>query len=235
MSANVDDNEIEKFDRLAEDWWSVDGPVRTLHAINPLRLAWIGQHARVAGARVLDVGCGGGILAEGLARAGARVVGIDLAERNVAIAQAHAGKQGLEIDYRRAGVDAVAAAEPDSYDIVTCLEVLEHVPEPASIVAACAHAVKPDGWVFFSTLNRTTKSFALAIVGAEYLLGLLPRGTHEYLKLVKPSELASAVRRAGLELRDLTGLHYNPVLRKYTLGGNVDVNYFACAAKPVRH
>jgi 2-polyprenyl-6-hydroxyphenyl methylase/3-demethylubiquinone-9 3-methyltransferase len=183
------------------------------------------------GARVLDVGCGGGILSEGLARRGAIVVGVDRGEPNVAAARVHAGAAGLSIDYRCAGVEDVALERAGGFDIVTCLEVLEHVPDPASLVSACAVALRPGGAAFFSTLNRNPKSFGLAIVGAEYLLGLLPRGTHEYLKMIRPSELAAWCRRAGLEIAELTGLHFNPLLNDYSLGGNVDVNYFAYSRK----
>ena len=230
--ANSDAAELAKFERLAAQWWDPEGPVATLHAINPLRTAYICERASPAGARVLDVGCGGGLLAETLARAGARVTGIDLAADNIRVADDHAREGGLEIDYRVASVEQLADEAPGAFDFVTCLEMLEHVPDPAQAVAACARAVRPGGHVFLSTINRNPKSFLLAIVGAEYVFGMLPRGTHEYLKLIRPSELGRAVRHAGLDLVDLKGLHYNPLTKSYRLGGNVDVNYLACALRP---
>lgn len=229
---NVDSAELAKFASRADRWWDPQGPFRTLHDINELRLDYVASRAALAGARVLDVGCGGGLLAEGLARRGAHVLGLDLAEENIEVARAHAEDQDLELEYRCADVATVAAAEPGSFDVVTCLEVLEHVPRPEAIVAECAAALRPGGAAFFSTLNRNPKSFLLAIVAAEYLLGLLPRGTHEYLKLVRPSELARWCRLSGLEVLELTGLHFNPATKSYRLGGNVDVNYFLYAFKP---
>jgi 2-polyprenyl-6-hydroxyphenyl methylase/3-demethylubiquinone-9 3-methyltransferase len=228
---NVDPAELSKFGQLAEDWWDPDGPLRTLHAINPLRLDYIAQRATLANARVLDVGCGGGLLAEALARAGASVTGIDLAEASLGVASQHAAASQLEIDYRRLDVASLAETANDRFDIVTCLEVLEHVPDPAATVEACSALVCPGGHVFFSTINRNPKSFLLAIVTAEYVLGLLPRGTHEYQKLIRPAELARWCRAADLEVEELTGLHMSPVLRTYYLGGNVDVNYFCHAVR----
>jgi 2-polyprenyl-6-hydroxyphenyl methylase/3-demethylubiquinone-9 3-methyltransferase len=228
----ADPAELEKFGSLAAEWWRPDGPFKTLHDINPLRLAYIGARTKLEGARILDVGCGGGLLAEALARAGAVVVGTDLAAANIEVAAAHAREQGLAVDYREIDVAALATAEPAAFDVVTCLELLEHVPEPAEVVRACAALVRPGGSIFFSTINRNIKSFLLAIVGAEYVLGMLPRGTHEYLKLIQPAELAGACRAAGLELRDLTGLHFDPLTGDYSLGGNVDVNYLAHTTKP---
>jgi 2-polyprenyl-6-hydroxyphenyl methylase/3-demethylubiquinone-9 3-methyltransferase len=233
-TANVDQAELEKFGSLARRWWDRDGPFKTLHDINALRLDYIGERASLSGARVLDVGCGGGILAEGLAERGAIVVGTDLAQASIEVARAHAAERQLEMDYRCADVEELAASAPGAFDAVTCLEMLEHVPDPARIVLSCARLLKPGGSVFFSTINRNPKSFLLAIVGAEYLLGMLPRGTHQYMKLIKPAELAAACRAASLDLMDLTGMHLNPLTQHYFLGGNVDVNYFAHAAKPGR-
>lgn len=229
---NADTTELAKFAAQASQWWDPHGPFRPLHEINELRADYIAARAALRGARVLDIGCGGGLLAEALARRGAAVLGIDLAAENVATAAAHATTGGLAIDYRVAAAEDVAAAEPGAFDVVTCLEVVEHVPDPDALVAAAAAAVKPGGAAFFSTINRNAKSFLFAVVGAEYVLGLVPRGTHEYLKLVRPSELARACRHAGLEVRDLTGLHHNPLTGAYWLGGNVDVNYFVHAVKP---
>jgi 2-polyprenyl-6-hydroxyphenyl methylase/3-demethylubiquinone-9 3-methyltransferase len=231
---NVDSSELAKFASRAEEWWDTRGPFRTLHEINELRLDYIATRAPVAGMRVLDVGCGGGLLAEGLAARGASVVAIDLAPENLDAARRHAEASGLAIDYRCADVEDIARAVPGEFDVVTCLEMLEHVPEPSRIVAACAAAVRPGGSAVFSTINRNLKSFALAIVGAEYVLGLLPRGTHEYAKLIRPAELAAWCRGAGLDVAELTGLHHNPATRAYWLDGNVDVNYFAWARRPQR-
>jgi 2-polyprenyl-6-hydroxyphenyl methylase/3-demethylubiquinone-9 3-methyltransferase len=231
---NADSSELAKFASRAAEWWDPRGAFRTLHDINALRLDYIAARASVTGRRVLDVGCGGGLLAEGLAMLGARVVGIDLAPENIAEAQRHAGGSALTIDYRCIDVEQLAREMPGQFDVVTCLEMLEHVPEPDRVVTACGAAVRPGGAVFFSTINRNLKSFALAIVGAEYALGLLPRGTHEYAKLIKPAELAAWCRTAGLELTDLTGLHHNPATGSYWLNGNVDVNYFATTVRPER-
>jgi 2-polyprenyl-6-hydroxyphenyl methylase/3-demethylubiquinone-9 3-methyltransferase len=230
--SNAEPSEVAKFGRLSGRWWDESGPLSTLHAINPLRCRYIADRAVLEGARVLDVGCGGGILSEALAKLGARVTGIDLAAENIATARQHAADQGLSIDYRTASAETTAAAEPGTFDLVTCLELLEHVPDPDATISACARAVKPGGRVFFSTINRNFKSFMLAIVGAEYVLGMLPRGTHAYLKFVKPSELSRAARLAGLRIEDLTGLHFNPLTRTYRLGGNVDVNFLVCASRP---
>ena len=229
--ANVDSSELAKFASRAAEWWDPRGAFRTLHDINTLRLDWIAERVPLAGARVLDVGCGGGLLAEGLAARGARVVAIDMAPENVEAARQHAAASGLAVDYRCVAVEALAADAPGSFEVVTCLEMLEHVPDPASIVAACAMALRPGGTAVFSTINRNLKSFALAIVGAEYVLGLLPRGTHEYAKLIRPAELAAWCRKSGLDVTGLTGLHHNPATRAYWLDGNVDVNYFACAVR----
>jgi 2-polyprenyl-6-hydroxyphenyl methylase/3-demethylubiquinone-9 3-methyltransferase len=228
---NVDPSEIGKFDRLASQWWDPQGPLRTLHEINPLRFDYIAAHVALENAKVLDVGCGGGLLCESMAKAGARVTGIDVAENNVVVAKRHAQESGLSIDYSTRRLEELATEQSGNFDVVTCLEVIEHVPSPADTVTACSRVVRPGGVVFFSTINRNPKSFLLAIVGAEYVLGLLPRGTHEYRKLVRPAELARWCRESGLVVRALTGLHYNPLTREYTTGGNVDVNYFCCAGR----
>jgi 2-polyprenyl-6-hydroxyphenyl methylase/3-demethylubiquinone-9 3-methyltransferase len=222
---NADPAELEKFSNLAHRWWDPEGEFRPLHDINPLRLDWIAAHAALEGAAVLDVGCGGGILAEAMARRGARVTGIDLSDKALKVAELHLHESKLSIDYQKVDVEEYAAARPETYDLVTCMELLEHVPEPASMVAACARLVRPGGQVFFSTLNRNPKSYLLAVVGAEYVLGLLPKGTHDYSRFIKPSELARWCRAAGLRVDELIGMTYNPLTRRYRLGADCDVNY----------
>ncbi len=224
---NVDQREIAKFDELATRWWDPNSEFKPLHDINPLRLDYIERRAGIAGKRVLDVGCGGGILAEGMAARGAQVCGIDMAEAPLSVAELHLLESGLEVDYRRTTAEALAEEVPGAFDVVTCMEMLEHVPDPTSVVAACARLVKPGGPVFFATLNRNPKSYLLAILGAEYVLRLLPKGTHQYAKFIRPSELDRWARRVGLDLRDLIGMSYNPLIRSYALGKDVDVNYIA--------
>jgi 2-polyprenyl-6-hydroxyphenyl methylase/3-demethylubiquinone-9 3-methyltransferase len=222
---NVDPAEVAKFDALASRWWDPEGEFRALHEINPLRLDWIRQHAQLAGTKIVDIGCGGGILAESMAKAGATVTGIDMAEGPLAVARLHQHESGAKVDYRQATAEELASEAAASFDIVTCLEMLEHVPDPSEVIRSCAELVKPGGHVFFSTINRNPKSFAFAIVGAEYVLKLLPAGTHEYEKFIRPSELESWARPAGLSLKDSIGMHYNPITKEYSLGENLDVNY----------
>lgn len=224
-SPNADPQELAKFEHLASRWWDPESEFKPLHEINPLRLDYIDGRAGLAGKRVLDVGCGGGILAESMARRGAQVTGIDLGEAPLSVARLHGLETGIEVDYRRASAEELAEQEPATYDVVTCMEMLEHVPAPESVVAACARLAKPGGHVFFSTINRNPKSYLLAIVGAEYLLRLLPKGTHDYARFIRPSELAAWMRAADLTLDDITGLTYNPLTRRYRLSRDVDVNY----------
>lgn len=230
---NADPAELAKFSDLAHRWWDMDGEFRPLHQINPLRLEWINSLCLLKGQQVLDVGCGGGILADAMARSGAQVTGIDLATKALRVAQLHALEaQTLNVQYREVSVEALATQQPASFDVVTCMEMLEHVPDPASVVRACSALVKPGGWVFFSTLNRNPKSFLFAIVGAEYVLNLLPRGTHEYIKMIRPSELASYCRSADLDLRHTRGMAYNPLTRRYWLNADTSVNYLFATQKP---
>lgn len=231
-SINADPAELAKFSDLAHRWWDTNSEFKPLHQINPLRLQWIQSVAPLQGQRVLDIGCGGGILSDAMARAGAQVLGIDLATKALKVAQLHALEaQTPNVSYREVSAEALAAEAPGSFDVVTCMEMLEHVPDPASVVQACANLVKPGGWVFFSTLNRNPKSFLLAIVGAEYVLNLLPRGTHEYKKFIRPSELASHLRAAGLTLNATRGLQYNPLTQRYWLDGDTSVNYMFATQK----
>ncbi len=229
---NVHPQELEKFSQLAHRWWDPNSEFKPLHDINPLRLDWIDQRAALAGRRVLDVGCGGGILSESMAVRGAEVTGIDLADKPLKVAQLHLLESGNKVAYRKIAVEALAREEAGQYDVVTCMEVLEHVPDPASQVRACAELLRPGGHAFFATINRNPKSFLFAIVGAEYVLRLLPRGTHEYEKLIRPSELAGFCRDAGLSVVDMVGMTYNPFTRVYALGRDTDVNYILHAQKP---
>jgi 2-polyprenyl-6-hydroxyphenyl methylase / 3-demethylubiquinone-9 3-methyltransferase len=230
---NADPIELAKFSDLAHRWWDPDSEFRPLHQINPLRLDWIDGHARLSGKRVVDVGCGGGILSDSMARRGAQVLGIDLATKPLKVAQLHALEAGTtSIDYREVAAEALAAEMPGQFDIVTCMEMLEHVPEPSSIVQACAQLAKPGGWVFFSTINRNAKAFLFAIVGAEYMLSLLPRGTHEYARFIRPSELAGWCRTASLDAAETRGLEYNPITRRYRLSSDTRVNYLLACRKP---
>ena len=229
---NADQAELDKFSALASRWWDPESEFKPLHAINPLRLDWIRERVgSLAGRRILDVGCGGGILSESMARAGAEVTGIDLAEKSLKIAKLHGLESGIKVDYRNVPVEQLATEQPGSFDVVTCMEMLEHVPDPASIVRACAELAKPGGWVFFSTLNRNPKSFLFAIIGAEYLLKLLPRGTHSYASFIKPSELAAHIRQAGLATVELKGMEYNPLTQVYSLTGDTSVNYLIASRK----
>lgn len=225
-TANVDQHELAKFESIADKWWDLSGEFKPLHEINPLRLDYINQRAPLAGKKVLDVGCGGGILAEGLAQLGADVTGIDMAAANLEVADEHAKASKLDIEYKKIAVEELAAQSPGSFDVVTCLEMLEHVPDPASVIEACSQLVKPGGHVFFSTLNRNPKSYLLAIVGAEYVLNLVPRGTHEYMRFIKPSELGNWARHCDLNVQDVSGLTYNPLTHTYKVGDDVAVNYF---------
>jgi 2-polyprenyl-6-hydroxyphenyl methylase/3-demethylubiquinone-9 3-methyltransferase len=229
---NIDAGERKKFDAVASGWWDPEGPFRPLHELNPARLKFIADRAGLSEAKVVDVGCGGGILAESLARKGAEVTGIDVAPRVLATARLHLHESGLNVDYREVTVEELASEAAGSFDVVTCMEMLEHVPDPASIIQSVQRLLKPGGHGFFSTLNRTPLAFALGIVGAEHIARLLPRGTHRYDRFIRPSELSAWSRRAGLEVRDIVGLHYNPITRSVMLGGNVQVNYLLHAVKP---
>ena len=228
---NVDQSEIAKFSALAHRWWDPNSEFKPLHAINPLRLSWIKSFVNLEGKRAVDIGCGGGILAESLAQSGASTTGIDLSEKALKVAQLHALEVGANLTYRAISAEDLAKEQAGQYDVVTCMEMLEHVPDPASVVQACADLCKPGGTLFFSTLNRNPKSYLFAIIGAEYLLRLLPKGTHEYAKFIKPSELVAFTRAAGLEMRGMKGLSYNPITQVYSLGDDVDVNYMIAVRK----
>ncbi|MBV7457370.1 bifunctional 2-polyprenyl-6-hydroxyphenol methylase/3-demethylubiquinol 3-O-methyltransferase UbiG [Acidovorax sp. sif1233] len=231
-TVNADPAELAKFSELAHRWWDPESEFRPLHQINPLRLDWIQGQCDLSGKRVLDVGCGGGILADSMARKGAEVTGIDLASKALRVAQLHALEaQTTNIQYREISVEALAKEQPASFDVVTCMEMLEHVPDPGSVVRACSELVKPGGWVFFSTIHRNAKAFMLAIVGAEYVLNMLPRGTHEYAKMIRPSELAASCRSAGLHVQNTRGLEYNPLTRRYWLSADTSVNYLVATRR----
>ena len=235
-SANVDPAELAKFSELAHRWWDTESEFKPLHQINPLRLAWIQTLVPLHGKKVVDIGCGGGILSDAMARQGAQVLGADLAVKSLKVAQLHALEAGTQgVQYREISAEDLAQEQAGQYDVVTCMEMLEHVPNPASVVKACSALVKPGGWVFISTLNRNPKSFLFAIVGAEYVLNLLPKGTHEYARLIKPSELADWVRANGLNVLHMKGMTYNPFTRQYALGADTDVNYLMATQKPLRN
>ena len=231
-SLNADPREIAQFEALANKWWDPNGEFKPLHQINPLRLGFVAERVTLNGAKVLDVGCGGGILSESMADLGASVMGIDLAETSLAVARLHLLESGQEVDYRHSSVELLAEAMPGQFDVVTCMEMLEHVPDPGSAISACARLVKPGGSLFFSTINRNPKAYLMAVLGAEYLLRLLPAGTHDYSKFIKPSELAGWCRDASLVVEELTGLHYHPLSRDFSLGPNVDVNYLVHCLRP---
>ena len=230
---NADPTELDKFSKLAHRWWDPQGEFRPLHEINPLRLDWIDRHAALSGKTVLDVGCGGGILAEAMARRGAKVTGIDLSEKGLRVAQLHLLESQLAITYENVMAEEYASMHAGEFDVVTCMELLEHVPQPESMVAACARLVRPGGQVFFSTINRNPKSYLFAVIGAEYVLKLLPRGTHDYLRFIKPSELSRYGRAAGLRPEELIGMTYNPITQRYRLGHDCDVNYLLRCSRDV--
>ena len=232
-NVNADPAELAKFSDLAHRWWDPDSEFKPLHQINPLRLGWIDGQVSLAGKRVLDIGCGGGILSDSMARKGADVTGIDLSTKALKVAQLHALEAGTQnVSYREISAEALAQEQPAGFDVVTCMEMLEHVPDPSSVVRACSALVKPGGWVFFSTINRNPKSFLFAIVGAEYLLRMLPKGTHEYAKMIRPSELAAYCRAAGLSLEQTRGMEYNPLTQRYWLSSDTSVNYLVSSRKP---
>jgi 2-polyprenyl-6-hydroxyphenyl methylase/3-demethylubiquinone-9 3-methyltransferase len=226
---NADPHELQKFSDLAHRWWDPNAELKPLHELNPVRLNWIDSHAHLAGKRVLDIGCGGGILSESMATLGADVKGIDLSHEALGVADLHSLESGVTVNYEEIAAEALAAREPASFDVVTCMEMLEHVPDPSKVVEACKTLVKPGGWVFFSTLNRNVKSYLLAVIGAEYLARMLPKGTHDYARFIRPSELAGFARAAGLLTADIKGITYNPLTRHFALSNDTDVNYLlAC-------
>ena len=233
VEINADPAELRKFSDLAHRWWDPAGAFRPLHELNPVRLEWMQRHVTIAGSAIADVGCGGGILSEALATRGARVLGIDLAGKALQVARLHALETGAQVEYRAVPAEELALEQPGAFDIVTCMEMLEHVPDPARTIEACATLVRPGGWVLFSTINRNARAFLLAIIGAEYVLRLLPRGTHEYARFIRPSELARGARAAGLQVDELRGMSYNPLGRSYRLGDDTDVNYLVACRKPL--
>ena len=233
LNVNADPAELDKFGELAHRWWDPNSEFKPLHDINPLRLDWIDNAIDLRGKRVLDVGCGGGLLSEGMAVRGAEVTGIDLSDKPLAVARLHLLESGQKVDYRKVAVEDLAAEMPGAFDAVTCLEMLEHVPDPASVVAACARLVKPGGQVFFSTINRNPKAYLFAVIGAEYLLQMLPKGTHDFARFIKPSELTRWCKQAGVEPDELIGMTYNPLTRHYALGRDTDVNYLVRATRHV--
>jgi 2-polyprenyl-6-hydroxyphenyl methylase/3-demethylubiquinone-9 3-methyltransferase len=230
---NADPQELQKFSDLASHWWDPNAEFRPLHELNPLRLGWIDSHAHIAGKRVLDIGCGGGILSESMAALGAKVKGIDLSSEALGVADLHTLETGVHVDYEEIAAEALAAREPAGYDVVTCMEMLEHVPSPASIVHACTTLVKPGGWVFFSTLNRNTKAYLFAVIGAEYIARLLPRGTHDYERFIRPSELAAFARDAGLTPDSFKGITYRPFGQRFMLSDDTSINYMLACRRPV--
>jgi 2-polyprenyl-6-hydroxyphenyl methylase / 3-demethylubiquinone-9 3-methyltransferase len=232
-SANVDIEEVAKFSDSAERWWDLDSDFRPLHDLNPVRISWINRIISLKGQRVADIGCGGGILSEGMAKLGALVTGVDMSEQSLAVARAHAREHDHKIDYQHTAVEPFAAEHPGIYDVITCLEMLEHVPDPSSVVRACAQLVKPGGHVFFSTINRNSKAYVMAVVGAEYVLGLLPRGTHDYSKFIRPGELSGYCRKTGLEVDEIVGMHYDPFRRTAELCDDPSVNYLLHARRIV--
>lgn len=233
-TVNVDPAEVAKFSELAHRWWDPDSEFKPLHQINPLRLGWIQQHVPLNGLNVVDIGCGGGILSDAMAKAGAQVLGVDLSTKALGVARLHALEVGTpNVSYREVSAEQLASEQAGQFDVVTCMEMLEHVPDPASVVAACQRLVKPGGWVFFSTINRNAKSFLLAIVGAEYVLGMLPKGTHEYAKMIRPSELTAHCRAAGLVVEGMKGLEHNPLTGRYWLSADTSVNYMVATRRPV--
>lgn len=229
---NVDPAELKKFSDLAHRWWDPRGAFRPLHELNPVRMAWIEEHVSLSGRSVLDVGCGGGILSEAMSQKGARVLGIDLAGKSLQVARLHALESGAKAEYRAISAEDLAQERSGEFDLITCMEMLEHVPDPARTIQACGQLVRPGGWVLFSTINRNLKAFFLAIVGAEYALGLLPRGTHEYARFIRPSELARGARASGLEVSDITGMRYNPLTNRFSLSRDTDVNYLMACQRP---
>jgi len=229
---NADPHELQKFSELAHRWWDPQAEFKPLHDLNPIRLQWIDSHAQLAGKKVLDIGCGGGILTESMAKLGAQAKGIDLSSKALGVADLHSLESGVTVSYEEIAAEALAAREPASYDVVTCMEMLEHVPDPAAIVAACMQLVKPGGKVFFSTLNRTATSYLFAVIGAEYIAKMLPRGTHDYARFIKPSELAGFVRAAGLVANEFKGITYNPLSRGFNLSSNTSINYMLACTRP---